>query len=214
MSAQAHERRTNGAVHGPAAHAYLNSPSITGDRFYGGNDARLVVEGDVLRVRVRAPHRGLAVFACVFLPAYTAVAWLAIPDPAWRIVFGGIGPVVGASVFGFMYTLFKRHEAMGDYLVVDRSAGVIWLPRLKREFPRATVIGFQQIRGRSRTSRETETDLNLLVREETGVIRRYHVMGSPSRAVSDAIVAFSGLPLQKTEVPRNGFRDADVARRA
>lgn len=209
MPVPADGQSTSRGAAGDAAPAYLNSRSINGDRFYGGNDARILVEGEVMRVLVRAPHRGLAVFACVFLPAYTAVAWLAIPDPAWRIVFGGVGPVVGASVFGFIYTVLKRHEAMGDYLVIDRLGDVIRLPRLKIEFPRSRAVGFQQIRGPSRDSRESETDLNLLVSEEPGIVQRYHVMGSPARHVVEAVADFSGLPVEKTDVRRGGFRDAD-----
>lgn len=190
---------------------WRNSPSVTGDRSYGGGDDVLRIDGEVLRVTVRPRSKGVAVFACVFVPTFTAVACYVIPETPIRVAAGFLAPFAGIFTFGIIYAVMRHHEGLGDYLVIDRAAGVVGLPRLKAEFPLARVVGLQLIRGRSKgwNRNELHTDFNLLVDEEPGGLTRYHVMGAPGRRTVEQVVAFSGLPLADIDLGWRGYRDAD-----
>src|SRR5262249_29405789 len=129
---------------------------------------------------------------------------------SFRFLFTIGGPVVGAITFGIIYGLLSYHEGLGDYLVIDRAAEVINLPRLKKEFSFAQIVGFQWIRGRTRHYVEVDVDLNLLVSEPGGVVR-YHVMGNPSRRMFEQVLCFSGLSLEEIDLGWRGYRDTDKA---
>ena len=201
-------RRVDG--YGAARPAWRDAANAPPFRSYGGGDARLGVDGDVLRLALRGVgSKGVLVFACVFVPAFTAAAWLLIPDPKVRVIFGVLGPFAGLCTFALIYALLRWHESLGDYLVVDRAARVVRLPRLKAEFPFAQVVAFQWIRGRSRHDGDVHTDLNLLVAEPAG-LTRYHVMGDPRRRQIEQVVRFSGIPVDESNLGWRGYRDADI----
>ncbi|HKB05606.1 MAG TPA: hypothetical protein VKD90_25505 [Gemmataceae bacterium] len=187
---------------------WRDSPSVRGYRSYSGGDALPRVEGDVLRVSVRSFRPFVVVFACLFLPTATILAWTMITEPWARWLFGIGGPIVGILTFAITYGLLKYHERLGDYLVIDRAARTIALPRVKKEFSLSDVVGFQWVRGRSREDMDVEVDLNLLVRE-SGEVLRYHVMGNPSRRLVEQWIGFVGIPLEEIDLGSGRFRDAD-----
>lgn len=186
---------------------WRNTPSITGFRSYT-NDAVLRVSGDVLRLDVaRWLRRFVVVFAALFLPTFGAIAWFTIPRPPDRFLFAIGGPIIGAVVFAIMFGICTYHGGLGAYLIIDRAAKTIHLPRLKKEFS-FSHVAFQWIRGRTKSNPDVEVDLNLLV-SESGDVFRYHVMGSPSRRIIEQVVCFSGLPLEEIDLGRRGNRDVD-----
>jgi hypothetical protein len=189
--------------------SWRNTASVSGFRWYTGGAAILTVEGEVLRLRVRWPRLFIVVFAGLFLPAFAAIAWFMIPDPALRWLFTIGGTFVGALTFCFIYALQSYHQGLGDYLVVDGTTKTVRLPRVKKEFCFSHVAGFQWIRGRTKSFVNVEVDLNLLV-SESGDVVRYHVMGNPSRRMIEQVLCFSGLSLEEIDLGRRGFRDADI----
>ncbi len=189
---------------------WRDSPSITGFRSYSGGDAVLRTEGDVLKMSVRSFRPFLVVFACLFLPAFAVAAWFMISEPGLRLALTIGGPIVGAITFAMVYALLSYHEGLGKYLIIDRAAKIVSLPRLKKEFSFAQVVGFQWIRGRTRQYADVEVDLNLLV-SEFGEVVRYHVMGNPSRRMVEQVLCFSGLSLEEIDLGWRGDRDTDKA---
>jgi hypothetical protein len=157
-------------------------------------------------VSVREQRAFLVVFACLFIPAIAAVAWLMISDPLHRLLAGIGGPIVGTLTFTLIYALMSFHKRLGDYLVIDRAARTVGLPRLKKSFSFSDVVGFQWIRGCSK--HDIEVDLNLLA-SESGEVVRYHVMGRPSRQLVEQVLCFSGIPLDEIDLGWRGSRDAD-----
>jgi len=171
-------------------------------------DAVLSIEADNLRLAVRSARRFIAVFGAVFIPAFGLVAWFTIDEPGRRLLFSVGGVVIGLLTFGLIYALFWHHDNLGDYLLIDRKARMLRLPRLGAEFPLDQVFGLQTIRGRSRSSAEVETDLNLLVAEGNELVR-YHICGSPPAGLAEQIANFSGLTVQVIDLGMQGKRDAD-----
>ncbi|HYE19973.1 MAG TPA: hypothetical protein VEA69_16100 [Tepidisphaeraceae bacterium] len=179
-------------------------------RFYGGGTDRLHVAGDLLRVSPRPAYAVLFVSGAAVIVLFVAVAFLAIPDPGHRVLFGVFGPILCAILVAAMAVFLAHHAKLGDYLVVDRAARLVRLPRLGREFPYADIVAFQSITGRSEASADPETDLNLLVRDPaTGDTVRYHVLAGPRRAHLKQLVEFSGLPMQDLTRGYRGRRDTD-----
>lgn len=187
---------------------WRNSPNDPDIRNYSFNDAQLEVDGDELRVLVRrAPWKFLIGFACLFIPAFSFAAWYFIPDPIrWPFVI--MGPVVGCFTFGMLFWLLSHHEGLGDFLVIDRAARTVVLPRSKKQFPFDQVVRLQRIRGRTKHDVECDVDLNLLVTESGEVIRHF-VTGNTGRRLVDQVVAFSGFGLEEIDLGRRGYRDAD-----
>ena len=196
--------------------AWRNAPGFqTGMRVYGG-DERLHIEGDVLRLSVQRATRFVLWFGALFIPAFTAIGWIFVDDPTFRVIFGLLGPFAGIFTFGLIYALLRHHEQLGDYIVIDRGAGIVRLPRLKVEVPLAQVLHFQLIRGRSKSNNDVDTDLNLLVRHADDgaggepLPLRYHIMGQPRRRTLEQLAAFTGLTVEELDLGWRGYRDADV----
>ena len=187
---------------------WRNSPGLADFRSYGSGGATLHIDGMVLRVSVRSIRKGLAIFACFFLPVFAAASWLMISEPTMRVAFTVAGPIVGMFGFAMIYGLERYHERLGDYLVIDQAAETVSLPREKKEFTYAQIISFQWIRGGTRYDWGAEVDLNLLV-SEAGEVVRYHVLGNPSRRMIEHVLRFSGLSLQEIRLPWRGCRDFD-----
>jgi hypothetical protein len=187
---------------------WRNTSSVSGFRSYGGGDAVLQINGDLLRLTIRWPRRFVVAFVCLFLPTFAAIAWFMIPENGPRLFFTIDGPFAGAITFAMIYALGDYHERLGEYLVIDRASNTIRLPRVKKEFP-FSGAAFQWIRGRTRQFMDVEVDLNLLV-SESGEVLRYHVMGNPSRRMIEQVICFSGLPLEEIDLGWRGFRDADT----
>jgi hypothetical protein len=188
--------------------AWRNAPDPIGFRSYSGPDSRLHIDGDELRLEVRSAKNFVLVFGTLFLPAFALVAWYMIPDRGAQRLFAIGGTAVGLLTFGLIYFLLDYHQRLGDYLVVDRKAQSVRLPRSQKQFPLDQVFCLQIIRGRSKSSAEVETDLNLLV-AEGNQLTRYHILGSPSRQQVDHVSQFAGLPVEVIDLGWKGLRDAD-----
>jgi hypothetical protein len=163
-------------------------------------DAVLFIDGDVLRLDVRRSHRFLIGFAVLFIPLLVAIIWFTATDPIrkWFHLFAGVA--VSALGFTAIGALQRYHWKVGDYLVIDRVTKTLMLPRLKRTFAFAQVVGFQWVRERKLNADTSNVDLNLLAQDPAGDIVRYHVVGDPSRKMIEQVVCFAGLPLEEIDL--------------
>ncbi len=197
-------RNADAASFGPPE--WRNSRLNGSFRSYSGGDARLEIEGDVLRLAIVKSGRYIAWLSLAMLPAFLVFgAFLPFNE---RILFGVLFSVTYPAGYVFCQVIVRHNEELGDYIVVDRAAKRVELPRLKTSFPLGQVQGFQWIRGRSVSDYEVDTDLNLIVLEPEGLVR-YFVIGSPSRSIFEEIVLFSGIPLVEMHLDRPSCRDAD-----
>ena len=175
-------------------------------RSYSGGGTRLEIEGDVLRLMIVKTGRFISWLFLAMLPAFlVGGAFLPFNE---RILFGVLFSVTYPSLYVFCQFIVRRNEEMNDYIVVDRAAKRVELPRLKTRIPIGQVQCLQWIQGRSVGDCEVYTDLNLIVLEPDGPFH-YFVMGSPSRRIFEKIVLFSGIPLVEIRLDRKGCRDAD-----
>ena len=210
MSDQLHDRALWQRVEElPDPLPWRNAPNQTSFRSYS-HDAKLEIEEDRLRIAVHSARRFVTAFGSFFIPAFSLIAWFAIPDVPTRLLFSIGGFIVGIFMFALIYGMLAHHENLGDYLVIDRAAETITLPQSKVEFALDQVYAFQWISGRTESIPEEETDLNLLVADEDGLLR-YHILGSPQRAMIEEVVRFSGIKLQEISPTTGVYRDADSA---
>ncbi len=182
-------------------------------RLYGACDAKLVLEGDVLRFTLqRAGSWFVLIFGALFLPFMVGLTLFSGHDLQLRILFALLSLLVGGATFGLLYAVCRYHERLGDYLAINRSLETIRLPRQNLEFPFSQVVGFQWVCGPVEDVEEIRYDVNLnvLVRQSDSIIR-YNVMGDPSRIMVEEMLLFSGMSLDEYQLERLGdiYRDAN-----
>lgn len=187
---------------------WVNAPDPIGFRSYGGSDAMMRIEAERLRLSVRSAKWFVVVFGCIFLPCFEVAVWFGVPNWNSKVFFLFLGPIAGGMAFGLIYGLLSFHERLGDYLIIDLATRSLHLPRCKVQFPLDQIFALQMITGRSSNSSDVQTDLNILVATDDGLVR-FHIMGSPSRKQVEQLVEFAGLRVEEVRLGRKGFRDSD-----
>ncbi|MDB5388380.1 MAG: hypothetical protein JWM11_4026 [Planctomycetaceae bacterium] len=190
---------------------WVNAPNLPGFMSYSGGDCRVSQTENRIEwlVDVRWPKWFIPRFAAVFIPAMTLLAWFFGPFPI-NIAFACLAPISGGSAFALIYWLLLRHEQAGNYLVLDRHEQTVTLPRQKRTFGFLEITNFQWINGRGKHGSDSNVDFHLLARDASGVVYRYHIMGSPVRTKVKDLADFCGIPVHEYQLGSGRSRDADV----
>ena len=157
--------------------SWVDAPGGDGIRTYGSPDWRMHVTDEAVAI---VPHpRPTMIFFAVFTPLFCAVlAALAVHLEKYFILVGLVPFLLAA---GAMYWIVRHDASRGPKLLFDRKTRRFRLPRYNAEFPAEQVVTWQAITGRNRdnpSDPDVRTDLNLLVRDPSGRVVRYHVLGA------------------------------------
>lgn len=179
-------------------------------RSYSPPDSVLIQSDEIVTCVISdSATKSLMYFFPIFMILFWISIWFVVGDQQERLYIMAFGTLCSISGFGLIYLLMKKHKDLGDYIVVDCANRCVELPRYNRKFDFHEIQCLQLLTGRNKQEQDQgNSDLNLLVEEQEGIVR-YHVMGNPPKEHVDIISQAMETKLYKQFTPNGWYRSSD-----